>query len=309
MEIWTEAGAPPGVIQYLPGRGEIVGEYLVRHPRVQIIAFTGSLAVGLRIQQLAARVAPKQRDLKRVIAEMGGKNAIIVDRDADLDQAVPGVIVSAFGYQGQKCSACSRAIVHRAVYSAFLDRLVEAARSLPIGPAEDPHAALGPLINEEAAGKVRKYMDLAPGSGRVAFQAEASETKEGFYVGPMILADVAPDSPLATEEVFGPLLCVMPAEDFDHALALANAPRYGLTGGLYSRHPDHIKQYKKGCRAGNLYVNRPITGALVDRQPFGGIGLSGIGSKAGGPDYLLQFMQPKSFAEYAVRRGFAPPPD
>jgi len=308
MEIWNEAGAPPGVIQYLPGRGEVAGEFLVRHPRVQIVAFTGSFAVGLRIQRLAARVAPKQRDFRRVIAEMGGKNAIIVDRDADLDQAVPGVVVSAFGYQGQKCSACSRVIVHRAVYPAFLERLVEATRSLPIGPAEDPHAALGPLINDEAAGKVRKYMEFARDSGRIAFQAEATAA-EGFYVGPMILADVAPDSPLATEEVFGPLLCVMAAEDFDEAVRIANEPRYGLTGGLYSRNPDHIRRFKSECRAGNLYVNRPITGALVDRQPFGGIGLSGVGSKAGGPDYLLQFMQPKSFAEYTVRRGFAPPRD
>ena len=309
MEIWNEAGAPPGVIQYLPGRGEIAGEFLVRHPRVQIIAFTGSLAVGLRIQRLAARVAPKQRDLKRVILETGGKNAMIVDRDADLDQAVPGVVVSAFGYQGQKCSACSRVIVDRAVYSAFLERLVEATRSLPIGPAEDPHAALGPLISDEAAGKVRRYMELARDSGRVAFQAPPAPAAEGFYVGPMIVAEVVPGSPLATEEVFGPLLFVMQAEDFDEAIGIANEPRYGLTGGLYSRHPDHIRRFKSECRAGNLYANRPITGALVDRQPFGGIGLSGVGSKAGGPDYLLQFMQPKSFAEYAVRRGFAPPPD
>ncbi len=308
MEIWSEAGAPPGVIQYLPGRGEIAGEFLVRHPRVQIVAFTGSLAVGLRIQRLAARVAPKQRDFKRVIAEMGGKNAIIVDRDADLDQAVPGVVLSAFGYQGQKCSACSRVIAHRAVYPAFLERLVEATRSLPIGPAADPHAALGPLISDEAAGKVRKYMELARESGRVAFQAEVPAA-EGFYVGPMILAEVVPGSPLATEEVFGPLLCVMQAEDFDEAIRIANEPRYGLTGGLYSRNPDHLQRFKSECRAGNLYVNRPITGAQVDRQPFGGIGLSGVGSKAGGPDYLLQFMQPKSFAEYTVRRGFAPPRD
>ncbi|MGD1002457.1 MAG: proline dehydrogenase family protein [Candidatus Brocadiia bacterium] len=308
MEIWNEAGAPPGVIQYLPGRGEIAGEFLVRHPRVQIIAFTGSLAVGLRIQRLAARVGPKQRDLKRVIAEMGGKNAIIVDRDADLDQAVPGVVVSAFGYQGQKCSACSRVIVHRAVYSVFLERLVEATRSLPIGPAQDPHAALGPLISDEAAGKVRKYMELARDSGRIAYQATTPET-EGFYVGPMILAEVAPGSRLATEEVFGPLLCVMEAEDFDQAIGIANEPRYGLTGGLYSRNPDHLRRFKSECRAGNLYANRPITGALVDRQPFGGIGLSGAGSKAGGPDYLLQFMQPKNCTEYTVRRGFAPPRD
>jgi RHH-type proline utilization regulon transcriptional repressor/proline dehydrogenase/delta 1-pyrroline-5-carboxylate dehydrogenase len=308
MEIWNEAGAPPGVIQYLPGRGEIAGEYLVRHPRVQIIAFTGSLAVGLRIRRLAARVAPKQHDLKRVIAEMGGKNAIIVDRDADLDQAVPGVVVSAFGYQGQKCSACSRVIAHRAIYSTFLERLVEATRSLPIGPAEDPHAALGPLISDEAANKVRKYMELARDSGRIAYQV-AAPSAEGFYVGPMILTEVAPDSRLATEEVFGPLLCVMEAEDFDEAIRIANGQRYGLTGGLYSRNPDHLRRFKSECRAGNLYVNRPITGALVDRQPFGGIGLSGAGAKAGGPEYLLQFMQQKSFTEYTVRRGFSPPRD
>ena len=296
MEIWNEAGAPPGVIQYLPGRGEIAGEFLVRHPRVQIIAFTGSLAVGLRIQRLAARVAPKQRDFKRVIAEMGGKNAIIVDRDADLDQAVPGVVVSAFGYQGQKCSACSRVIVHRAVYSAFLERLVEATRSLPIGSGGGPacraraaHQRRGRGQSAEVHGtrarfRAHRVSGGAAGGGRLLRRADdPGGGRAGFAFGHRggfrALAVRDGRRRISTQ-----------------AIRIANEPRYGLTGGLYSRNPDHIRRFKSECRAGNLYVNRPITGALVDRQPFGGIGLSGIGSKAGGPDYLLQFMQPKSFS-------------
>jgi RHH-type proline utilization regulon transcriptional repressor/proline dehydrogenase/delta 1-pyrroline-5-carboxylate dehydrogenase len=306
MEVFTEAGLPRGVIQYLPGRGEVVGERLVQHPDVALIAFTGSLAVGLRIHQLAARVARGQTIVKRVILEMGGKNAIIVDRDADLDQAVPGVIVSAFGYAGQKCSACSRVIVHQAVYARFLDRLVEAVRSLPIGPAWDPHTAVGPLIDDEAQRKVRQYADLGRHTARVVYDGNAPSS--GFYAAPLVLADVDPASEIAQEEVFGPILCVIRAADFEQAVAIANGVRYGLTGGLFSRNPRRIDHARSALRVGNLYVNRPITGAMVDRQPFGGVKLSGIGSKAGGPDYLLQFLQPKAFTENTVRRGFTPPP-
>jgi len=310
MEIWNDAGVPPGVVQYLPGRGEVVGDALVRHPGVHVIAFTGSKDVGLRIQKLAAAVRPGQRHVKRVIAEMGGKNAIIVDRDADLDQAVPGVLQSAFGYQGQKCSACSRAVVLREVYGEFLERLVEATRSLPIGPASDPHSSLGPLVDEGARQKVLRYAAVGRQGARVAYEGNPGPfAEEGWYVGPLILADVGPQSAVAQEEIFGPVLCVIPARDFDHAVEIANATPYGLTGGLYSRNPRRVAEVRGRLRAGNVYVNRPITGALVERQPFGGFGLSGIGSKAGGPDYLRQFVQPRSFSEYTVRRGFALPPD
>jgi RHH-type proline utilization regulon transcriptional repressor/proline dehydrogenase/delta 1-pyrroline-5-carboxylate dehydrogenase len=248
--------------------------------------------------------------VKRVIAEMGGKNAIIVDGDADLDQAVPGVLESAFGYQGQKCSACSRAVVHRDVYEAFLERLVEATRSLPIGPASDPHFGLGPLVDEAALEKFRRYLELGRQTARVAFEADPGPLSEqGHYAGPVILADVDPASRVAQEEIFGPLLCVIPAGDLDEALRIANGTPYGLTAGLYSRNPGHIARFAEALQAGNLYVNRRITGALVDRQPFGGLKLSGLGSKTGGPDYLLQFMQPVTVAEWTVRRGFAPPPD
>jgi RHH-type transcriptional regulator, proline utilization regulon repressor / proline dehydrogenase / delta 1-pyrroline-5-carboxylate dehydrogenase len=308
MDTWTDAGIPAGVIQYLPGKGSEIGDLLVRHPDVQIIGFTGSLEVGLRIQRLATEVGPAQSHLKRVIAEMGGKNAIIVDRDADLDQAVPGILVSAFGYQGQKCSACSRVIALREVYETLLRRLVEGARSLPIGPAWDPHASIGPVINADAMAKVRRYAEMAGSAGRVVYRGDTRGLeRDGHYIGPVIVADVPPDSPLAQEEIFGPVLSVIPADHFDHALAIANGTRYALTGGLYSRHPANIDRARREFRAGNLYVNRPITGAMVRRQPFGGLSLSGIGSKAGGPDYLLQFMQPLSFSEYTVRRGFAPP--
>jgi RHH-type transcriptional regulator, proline utilization regulon repressor / proline dehydrogenase / delta 1-pyrroline-5-carboxylate dehydrogenase len=309
MAIWEEAGVPPGVVQFVPGRGEEIGQYLVRHRDVAVIGFTGSLAVGLRIQRLAGRLALKQRHIKRVITEMGGKNAIVVAGDADLDQALPGVLASAFGYQGQKCSACSRVIVHAKVYGAFIERLVAVAESLPIGPAWDPHAAIGPLISADACERFGRYAALAAEAGRVVFRGDPGPHRaEGHYVEPMIVADVAPDSPLAQEEIFGPLLCVIRAEDFAQAIAIANDTRYGLTGGVYTRHPEHIRQARVACRVGNLYVNRPITGAVVGRQPFGGTRLSGIGSKAGGPEYLRQFMQPKTFTENAVRRGFAPPP-
>ncbi len=310
MGLWQEAGIPPGVVQYLPGRGDVAGEHLVRHPGVHAVAFTGSREVGLRIRRLAARTPAGQSHLKRVVAEMGGKNAVIVDRDADLDQAVPGIVASAFGYQGQKCSACSRVVTHRDVYDVLLERLVEATRSLTIGPAWDPHYDLGPLIDEQAAAKVRGYIAAGKATARLAYEADASALSErGHYVGPAIFADVDPDLPIAQEEIFGPVLCVIPARNFDEALAIANATPYGLTAGLYSRDPAHVERARRELVAGSVYVNRGITGALVDRQPFGGLKLSGIGSKAGGPDYLLQFMRPRTFTEYTVRRGFAPLPD
>jgi RHH-type proline utilization regulon transcriptional repressor/proline dehydrogenase/delta 1-pyrroline-5-carboxylate dehydrogenase len=271
-----------------------------------MIAFTGSKEVGTRIYALAAPVQPGQQQMKRVIAEMGGKNAIIIDDDADLDDAVKGVLASAFGYQGQKCSACSRVIVLAPVYDLFVARLVEAARSLRVGPAEAPGVSVSALIDQAAQDKVRQYLEIGRTEATVALETDVSSLGEGYYVGPTIFIDVPPTARLAQEEIFGPVLAVLRAPDFDAALALATGTEYALTGGVYSRNPAHLEQAKREFRVGNLYLNRKITGALVGRQPFGGFGLSGLGSKAGGPDYLLQFLEPRTITENTLRRGFAP---
>lgn len=304
MEIFRGVGLPAGVLTYLPGLGEEVGEYLVTHPRVNLIAFTGSLAVGLRINALAAQTTEGQRGIKKVIAELGGKNAIIIDDDADLDEAVLGTVASAFGYAGQKCSACSRVIVLAQVYEVFLKRLVEATRSLGIGPAEEPGTFVPPLIDAEARQKVQRSIETGKREGRVVL--EMAGPAAGYCVGPVIIADVSPRATIAQEEIFGPVLAVLKAHDFDEALEMALGTPYALTGGLYSRSPAHIERARQALQVGNLYINRKITGALVGRQPFGGLGLSGIGSKAGGPDYLLQFMEPRVITEHTLRRGFAP---
>jgi RHH-type proline utilization regulon transcriptional repressor/proline dehydrogenase/delta 1-pyrroline-5-carboxylate dehydrogenase len=309
MEIFEQLGLPPGVLNYLPGQGETAGAALVEHPLTAIIAFTGSRAVGLAINARAAEVSRSgSSDVKRVIAEMGGKNAIIIDDDADLDEAVKGVIKSAFGYQGQKCSACSRTIVLDAIYQPFLERLVEAARSLTIGPAEDPGSNLGPVIDEEAYRRIERYIEWGRQEGRVALAVSAGKlAEEGYYIGPHIFADVAPDARIAQEEIFGPVLAVLRARDLDQAFQIANGTEYALTGGLYSRNPGHLRRACREFLVGNLYLNREITGAMVHRQPFGGYRMSGIGSKAGGPDYLLQFVVPRTITENTLRRGFAPP--
>jgi RHH-type proline utilization regulon transcriptional repressor/proline dehydrogenase/delta 1-pyrroline-5-carboxylate dehydrogenase len=305
--ILLQAGVPPDVVSYLPGKGEEVGPTLVKSKDVALIAFTGSREVGLLLNRQAAETPPGQPHVKRLICEMGGKNAIIVDEDADLDEAVAGVVVSAFGYQGQKCSACSRAIVLEPLYETFLERLVEATRSLRIGPAEDPSFAIGPVIDEDARQRILWYVERGKSEARLVFAADVGPlADEGFYVGPHIFAEVSPGSVLAQEEIFGPVLAVMRARDLDEALAVANGTSYALTGGFYSRSPEHIARVRREFRVGNLYVNRKITGALVDRQPFGGFKLSGIGSKAGGPDYLLQFLNPRVVTENTLRRGFAP---
>jgi RHH-type proline utilization regulon transcriptional repressor/proline dehydrogenase/delta 1-pyrroline-5-carboxylate dehydrogenase len=307
MEVFQEVCLPAGVVNYLPGTGEEIGPVLVNHPDVAMIAFTGSRGVGLAINRQAADTPAGQDHVKRVLAEMGGKNAVIVDNDADLDEAVHGVAVSAFGYQGQKCSACSRVIVLETIHDVFLKRLIEATRSMKIGPAEDPGCSIGPLIDAEAFRRVLSAIGDAKKDARLEYSGEVTElAKEGYYVGPHIFANVDPKSRLAQEEIFGPVLAVLKARDLDHALEIANGTPYALTGGLYSRSPRHIARVKGEFRVGNLYINRKITGALVDRQPFGGFKLSGIGSKAGGPDYLLQFLQPRTISENTMRRGFAP---
>jgi RHH-type proline utilization regulon transcriptional repressor/proline dehydrogenase/delta 1-pyrroline-5-carboxylate dehydrogenase len=307
MEVIQEAGLPRGVVNFLPGIGEEIGPTLVEHPDVAIIAFTGSLGVGLWINEHAAKTPKSQHHVKRVIAEMGGKNAVIVDADADLDEAVKGVADSAFGYQGQKCSAGSRAIVLEPVYEAFLARLIEATKSLKVAPAEDPGCAVGPVIDADARARIEKMIDTGKGESRLAYAGDLGPLKsEGNFVAPTVFADVPPTAVIAQEEIFGPVLSVIKARDLEHALEIANGTKYALTGGFFSRSPRNIDAVRRRFRVGNLYINRKSTGALVDRQPFGGFKLSGIGSKAGGPDYLLQFVLPRVITENTMRRGFAP---
>ncbi|MDZ8024577.1 MAG: L-glutamate gamma-semialdehyde dehydrogenase [Nostoc sp. DedQUE11] len=303
-EILIDAGFPKGVFQYVPGKGSQVGAYLVNHPDTHVIAFTGSQEVGCRIYADAATLKPGQKHMKRVIAEMGGKNAIIVDESADLDQAVVGVVQSAFGYSGQKCSACSRVIVLQPIYDTFVQRLVEATKSLNIGEAELPSTQVGPVIDANARDRIREYIEKGKAEAQLALELPAPE--HGYFIGPVIFSEVSPNAVISQEEIFGPVLAVIRAKDFQEALAVANGTNYALTGGLYSRTPSHIQQAQTEFEVGNLYINRTITGAIVARQPFGGFKLSGVGSKAGGPDYLLQFLEPRAVTENIQRQGFAP---
>ncbi|MEA5418040.1 L-glutamate gamma-semialdehyde dehydrogenase [Spirulina sp. CCNP1310] len=303
-EVLIEAGVPAGVFQYVPGPGSTVGNHMVEHPDIHLIAFTGSQEVGSHIYAEAAKLRPGQKHLKRVIAEMGGKNAIIVDESADLDQAVAGVVSSAFGYTGQKCSACSRAIVLAPVYESFLERLIEATKSLNVGPAEDPSTTVGPVVDAKAQSRILEYIETGKEGATLEFQGPKPEP--GYFVPPTIFAGVSPDAVIAQEEIFGPVLAVIPVNNFAEALTVANNTNFALTGGVYSRTPSHIEAARKAFEVGNLYINRNITGAIVARQPFGGFKLSGVGSKAGGPDYLLQFLEPRVVTENIQRQGFAP---
>ncbi len=303
VEILTEAGVLRGALHFLPG-GPAVGRALVMDPHVATIAFTGSKEAGLWILEQATRILPDQRMVKRVIAEMGGKNAIVVDETADLDEAITGVVTSFTGYAGQKCSACSRAIVHETVYDVFLERLAEAVQSLYIGHPEDPGTRVGPLIDARAQEKVRQYIEIGQQEGRLVVERRVDDA--GYFAGPVIFADIQPHHRLAQEEIFGPVLAVMRAKTFEEALRLANSTSYALTGGVYSRSPANLDLARDTFDVGNLYLNRPITGALVSRQPFGGHRLSGVGAKAGGEDYLAQFMVARVVSEHTLRRGFAP---
>jgi len=304
IEILREAGFPSATCQLLQGGGEL-GAYLVRHPGVHLIAFTGSRDAGLEILRAAYDHQPGQEHIKRVICEMGGKNAIIVDGDADLDEAIHHIIESAFGYQGQKCSAASRIILVDEIHDLVLERLVEAARGLKIGPPEEPRHVIGPLIDAAAHSKAIDYINLGKREGKCVLERKAPS--EGYFVGPAIFSNIEPNHRLANDEIFGPVLSVLKARDFDHALKIALHSFYALTGGLFSRSPAHIEKARREFRVGNLYINRGITGAIVERQPFGGLKLSGIGSKAGGPDYLLQFLEPRTISENTLRHGFVPP--
>jgi 1-pyrroline-5-carboxylate dehydrogenase len=296
VALLEEIGLPGGVVNLCVGGPEF-GSALVEHPQVRFIAFTGSKAVGLHIHERAARQQPGQHFIKRTILELGGKDAIIVDADADLDQAVEGVAASAFGFNGQKCSACSRAIVHESIYDIFLDRLTARVAAIQSGdPAKNFYA--GPVINEVARKRVLSYLEIARTEGRILTGGEAIETPEaGFYIAPTVVADVAPTSRLAQEEIFGPVLSIIKSQSFEDAVAIANNTEYGLTGAIYTSSPAKLERAAEEFQVGNLYLNRKCTGAMVGAHPFGGFNMSGTDSKAGGPDYLLLFTQAKSIAE------------
>ncbi|MEQ9065170.1 MAG: L-glutamate gamma-semialdehyde dehydrogenase, partial [Gimesia chilikensis] len=307
MDVIHESGIPDGVVNFLPGIGEEVGPELVGSPDVEMITFTGSRDVGLAINETASDTDTRQKMVKRVIAEMGGKNAIIVDDDADLDEAVLGVIHSAFNYAGQKCSACSRVIVLESIHDTFVSRLVEATKALKIGPAEDPGTVVGPVIDEEAQQRILEYIEIGKEEATLALACDTSDLEdEGYYIGPHIFTDVDSTCQIAQEEIFGPVLAVIKADDFDEAITIANDTPYALTAGVFSRSPAHLNKARMEIVAGNIYLNRNITGAMVERHPFGGFKMSGIGSKTGGPDYLLQFLVPVNVTENTMRRGFAP---
>jgi 1-pyrroline-5-carboxylate dehydrogenase len=295
-EVLLEAGFPPESFSLLVGSGSEIGDLLVAHPRTRFVSFTGSRDVGVRINELAARPQKGQIWIRRVVAEMGGKDAIIVDGDSDMDAAVKAVLVSAFGYQGQKCSACSRAIVDAAVYDEFLEKLQRSVAGIRVGPSENPDNYMGPVINEGAKRSILSYIETGSGEGRVLTGGGPGDG-DGYFIRPTVIADVAPDARIFREEIFGPVLAVTKARDFDHALELANDTEYGLTGAVFTNDRAKIQRAKERFFAGNLYFNRKCTGAMVGAHPFGGFNMSGTDSKAGGPDYLLQFVQGKAIAE------------
>jgi 1-pyrroline-5-carboxylate dehydrogenase len=295
-ETLLEAGFPPESFSYLPGSGGAIGDILVQHPRTRFVSFTGSRDVGLRINELAARPQKGQIWIKRIVAEMGGKDAIIVDDDCNLDVAVDGVAASAFGYQGQKCSACSRAIVHQNVYEAFVEKLKARAEKIAVGSPEDPAYAMGPVISAGAKKTILEYIAIGKGEGRLLV-GDGAVPSEGHYVPPTVIADVDSKSRVFQEEIFGPVLAIAKASDFEHALAMANDSQYGLTGAIYSNNAEHVARARDEFFVGNMYINRKCTGAMVGAHPFGGFNMSGTDSKAGGPDYLLLFLQGKSIAE------------
>ena len=297
VELLEEAGMPEGVVNFCPGAGASFGDAVVAHPKTRYIAFTGSREVGLRINKVAADVAPGQVWIKRTILEMGGKDAIVVDADADLDSAVEGVAAAAFGFQGQKCSACSRAIVHESIYDKFLERLKARVERIQLGdPAENANMAA--VINEGSMKSILGYIEAGKRDGRIITGgARAANLGEGYYIQPTVVADIQPGSKLEQEEIFGPVLAVIKASSFENALDIANDTEFGLTGAFYSSSPEKIAIAKREFHVGNLYINRKCTGAIVGAHPFGGFNMSGTDSKAGGPDYLLLFTQAKSVGE------------
>jgi 1-pyrroline-5-carboxylate dehydrogenase len=296
VEVLDDVGVPAGVVSFLPGPGGVIGDALVTHPLTRFVSFTGSREVGLRINELAAKQQPGQKWIKRAILEMGGKDAIVVDETADLDVAANAIVTSAFGFQGQKCSACSRAILVAPVYDALLAKVVAKAQALTVGDTTDRATAMGPVVDENAYRKIQDYIATGKQEGRLVLGGGALD-RPGYFIAPTILADVKPGARIEQEEIFGPVLAVIKAKDFDEALAIANDTEFGLTGALISTDQEHIARAEREFHVGNLYINRKCTGALVGAHPFGGFNMSGTDSKAGGADYLLLFTQAKAIAE------------
>jgi RHH-type transcriptional regulator, proline utilization regulon repressor / proline dehydrogenase / delta 1-pyrroline-5-carboxylate dehydrogenase len=310
MDILVEAGVPAGVVNFLPGYGEDVGAHLVAHRDIDFVAFTGSRAVGCKIWETGGRTVPGQTNLKKVVCEMGGKNALIVDTDADLDEAIPAALYSAFGFSGQKCSALSRLIVLDDVYDAFVERFVEACASVPVGDPALPGTVVGPVIDAEARTKILGLIEKGKQEAKLAYQSKLAPelvASGGHYVPPTVFVDVKPDAVIARDEIFGPVVAVIRAKSLDDAFAIANGVDYALTGGLFSRSPSALERARRELLAGNVYLNRGITGAIVERHPFGGFKMSGGGTKAGGKGYLENFLFPRVIAENIIRRGFTPP--
>jgi 1-pyrroline-5-carboxylate dehydrogenase len=297
VEVFEEAGLPPGVLSFLPGSGGAIGDTLVCHPRTRIIAFTGSMEVGLGIFEKASKIAPGQIWLKRTILEMGGKDSILVDETADVAAAAEGAVAAAFGFQGQKCSACSRLIAHEKVYEELIDRVVQGAKNIVVGNTTSvENLFMGAVIDKSAMTKIREYIEIGKKEGRMVL-GDGAVPDNGYFVPPTIVADVDRNARIAQEEIFGPVLAVIKAKDFDDGLAIANGTQYGLTGALYSNDRMRLERARRDFHVGNLYLNRKCTGALVDVQPFGGFNMSGTDSKAGGRDYLQLFLQAKSICE------------
>jgi 1-pyrroline-5-carboxylate dehydrogenase len=294
VQILEDVGLPAGVVNFLPGSGAVVGDALVDDPRTRFVAFTGSREVGLRIYERASRYQDGQLWLKRSILEMGGKDGIVVDESADLEAAATSIVTSAFGFQGQKCSAASRAIIVGDVYDEVLQKVVDKAKQLKMGDVTQASISVGAVIDDNAMKKVLEYIEIGKHEGRVLLGGKHQEP--GYFIEPTIIADVDPEARISKEEIFGPVLAVIKAKDFDDAMRIANNTEYGLTGSVYTSNPEHVKQAKEEFHVGNLYFNRKCTGALVGVHPFGGFNMSGTDSKAGGPDYLLLFTQAKSIS-------------
>lgn len=298
IQILEEVGIPKGVVNFVPGPGASVGDYLVAHPKTRFIAFTGSKEVGLRINELAAKTQAGQIWIKRVVAEMGGKDGIVVDADADLDTAADGIVAAAFGFQGQKCSACSRAIVHKDVYEQVLEKVVERTKKLSIGKPEEKTSFLGPVASKSAYESILNYIEIGKKEGRLMTGGKKHDNEDnGFFIEPTIIADVKPEAKISLEEIFGPVLAFIKADNWEHAMQIANNTEFGLTGAVYTGNRAHLDEARSDFHVGNLYLNRKCTGALVGVHPFGGFNMSGTDSKAGGPDYLLLFTQAKVVSE------------
>ncbi|GEL76696.1 L-glutamate gamma-semialdehyde dehydrogenase [Tenuibacillus multivorans] len=296
MEVLEEAGMPAGVINYIPGSGGEIGDYLVEHPKTRFVSFTGSREVGTGIYEKAAKVQPGQKWLKRVVAEMGGKDTIVVDNDCDLELAAESVMNSAFGFQGQKCSACSRVVAHEDVYDDLLDRVVELTKGIDVGNTTDNNHFMGPVIDQGAYDKIMGYIETGKNEGKLAHGGNGDNSK-GYFIDPTIFADVDPEGTIMQEEIFGPVVAFTKAKDFDEAIDIANNTEYGLTGAVISNNRNHLEIAREDFHVGNLYFNRGCTAAIVGYHPFGGFNMSGTDSKAGGPDYLYNFMQGKTVSE------------